>query len=122
MPWDDSQWDHQLRSFYQTLIALRRTSDALAYGGFQLLYTDADTLVYLRDTDNEQIIVVGYRGSDERAPQQLPIQHGAVADGTRFVEVFSGLEAIVTNGFLPLPVMQQGAAVWRVFSGNGAAQ
>jgi glycosidase len=115
-PWDESQWDQELRSFYKTLIALRRTSDALAHGGFQLLYTDADTLAFLRDTDDDQVIVVGYRGDDERPAQQLPVRHGGIANGTRFVEVFSAVEVIVAGGALPLPAMQKGAAIWRATS------
>jgi alpha-glucosidase len=114
MPWDDpAGWDTDLRVFYQTLIALRRNSPALAEGGFQILHTDADTVVYLRDHAAERVIVVAYRGPAARAAEALPVAHGAIPDGTRFTEVLTGVEAVVQAGHLPLPPMTQGAAIWR---------
>jgi alpha-glucosidase len=112
MPWDEARWDHDLRRFYQRLIALRRTSPALIDGGFHLLHTDGDTIAFMRDTDEQQIVVVGYRGSKTRSAQQLPAAHAALADGTLFRELFSGEQATVRDGALPLPPMEQGAAIW----------
>lgn len=118
MPWDTQHWDTELRSFYQTLITLRRTSDALASGGYQLLHTDADTIVFQRDTDAERIIVVGYRGTAKRPARRLPVGHGAIPDGTAFVEVFSSQTMVIEDGALPLPVMQQGPGLWRATIGE----
>jgi alpha-glucosidase len=114
MPWNEDQWDHDLLAFYRRLIALRRSSAALATGGFQMLYTDDDTVAFLRDTQDEQLIVVGYRGAEERAAGLLPVAYGAIPDGTRFTEVLTGAEAVVQDGHLPLPAMQQGPAIWSV--------
>jgi alpha-glucosidase len=113
MPWDQAQWDHDLLALYRRLSHLRRQSTALAVGGFQLLYTDADTVAYLRDVDQEQIVVVAYRGASERPAMPLFVAHGAIADGARFVEILSDAQAIVADGYLPLPSMTQGAAIWR---------
>lgn len=117
-----AQWDETLLAFYRTLIGLRRTSAALRQGGYQLLHTDADTIVFLRDTDAEQIVVVGYRGTAERPPEALPVRHGGIADGTAFTEGFTGQTAVVQNGTLPLPAMQQGPTIWQSVSGKSAAQ
>jgi len=116
MPWDEAQWNHDLLAFYRQLIALRRTSEALTVGGFQVLHADTDTVAFLRDTDQEQIIVVGYRGTAERPAQALPVAHGVIADGTQFVDVLSGAEVSVADGCLPLPPMQQGGMIWRSVS------
>jgi len=113
MPWNEDQWNHGLLAFYRQLIALRRESEALAVSGFQILHADDDTVAYLRDTEHEQIIMVGYRGAAERPAQQLPIAHGAIGDGTRFVDVLSGMEVITAGGCLPLPAMEQGGVIWR---------
>ncbi len=113
MPWDRSAWDEDLRAFYQTLIDLRRTSPALIAGGFQVLLAEENALAYLRDTDEEQIIVVGHRGLAARPAGSLPAACGAVADGTEFVELFSGARATVVNGYLPLPMMPAGVGIWR---------
>ncbi len=113
MVWDSNQWDAGLREYYQTLIKLRRTSPALIDGGFQILLTEENVLAYLRDTDEEQIIVIGNRGTAEYPAGALPLQHGAIADGTTFQELFSGQSSTVVNGSLPLPSLPTGVQIWR---------
>jgi len=113
MPWDRSSWDHDLRAFYQTLIKLRRTSPALIDGGFQVLLSEDDTFAYLRDSDHDRVVVVAHRGIVNRSAVPLPVSHGAIPDGTEFVEVISGARSTVVNGRLPLPEMSAGVLVWR---------
>ena len=116
MPWEESAWDMELRSFYQKLIALRKESSALIEGGFQVLLADDNTLAFLRDSENELLISVAFRGPGERAASGLSVAHGAVPDGMEFVELFSGRHARVENGFLPLHAMSPGGAVWQARS------
>jgi alpha-glucosidase len=111
MNWDRSTWDHDLRAYYQTLIHLRRSSSALIDGGFQILSVGDNSIAYLRDSDQEIIIVVANRQA--LAAGVLPIAHGAIADGTEFIEVLSGAQATVINGHLPLPSLPVGASIWR---------
>jgi alpha-glucosidase len=113
MPWEQTRWDEDLRAFYQKLIHLRRTSPALIDGGFQALLAEEDTLAYLRDTDDEQIIVVAQRGGAPRPSTPLPVWQGAVADGAVFSELFSEQRSVVTGGCLPLPAMPPGVSIWR---------
>jgi alpha-glucosidase len=113
MNWDRSTWDHDLRAFYQRLINLRKTSPALIDGGFQVLLVEENTFAYLRDSDREQIIVVAHRDAVNRSAGPLPVAHGAIPDGTEFVEVISGARATVENGHLPLPEMTAGVLIWR---------
>src|SRR4029077_16879429 len=58
MPWDPADWDLAQVGFLQTLIRFRVRSRALMTGGFQVLETGDDSLAFLRDTDEEQVIVV----------------------------------------------------------------
>jgi alpha-glucosidase len=113
MPWQRSAWDEELRSFYQALVRLRRASSALIRGGFQMLHIEEDTLAYLRDSNEEQLIVVGHRGPGTRPPGPLPVAHGALPDGTEFRELIGGGRATVTGGHLPLPAMKPGVMIWR---------
>lgn len=113
MPWDQSQWNQSLRQFYQALIALRRTSPALIEGGFQVLWVEDDSLAFLRDAEQESIIVVAHRGPAERSALDLPVAHGAIPDGTEFQELFSGRRSRVENGHLALGPLRVGAQVWR---------
>ena len=97
MNWDRLTWDHDLRAFYHKLINLRKTSPALIDGGFQVLSIEEDTFAYLRDSDHEFIVVVAYRGSANRSASPLPVAHGAIPDGTEFVDVINGVRASVVN-------------------------
>ncbi|HEX9114825.1 MAG TPA: maltodextrin glucosidase, partial [Anaerolineae bacterium] len=114
MPWDEAgQWDGELRSFYQALIRLRRSSPALIDGGFQVLAVESDAVAYLRDTDEEQIIVAGNRGPGTRPSGPLPVDHGAIPDGAEFQELLTGQRATVSGGCLPLPALPPGVQIWR---------
>jgi len=113
MVWDSTEWDSDLRAFYQTLIKLRRTSPALIDGGFQVLLVEENLLAYLRDTDEEKIIVIGNRGPEEVSAKLLPVDLGAIPNGMAFREIFSGQTSTVVNGSLPLPSLPVGAQVWQ---------
>jgi alpha-glucosidase len=113
MPWDRTEWDEDMRAFYQRLIALRKSSPALVDGGFQVLLAGGDTLAYLRDAEQEQLVIVGQRGPGVRPAGPLPVAHGAIPNGAEFVELFSGMRTIVVNGCLPLPAMSAGVAIWQ---------
>jgi alpha-glucosidase len=60
MHWNPDHWDQELYAYYQKLIALRRNSPALINGGFQVLLVEADTLVFLRDAEEEQMIIIAH--------------------------------------------------------------
>ncbi|RPI27904.1 MAG: DUF3459 domain-containing protein, partial [Chloroflexota bacterium] len=113
MLWERAAWNEDLLSFYRRLIELRQTSPALIDGGFQVLLCEQDCLAYLRDSDDEQLIVVGNRGPDERPAGPLPVAHGAIPDGTEFQEVMSGRRLSVVSGCLPLAALPTGVEIWR---------
>jgi alpha-glucosidase len=119
MEWDRAKWDMNLREFYQRLIRLRRESPALLDGGFQVLAVEENLLATLRDSDEEQIIVVGNRGPAIRPAGGLPVAHGGIPDGMIFTEIFSGAQAVVTNGHLPLAALPAGVQVWRSVRAQG---
>lgn len=113
MPWNEREWDHDLRALYQRLARLRRASPALREGGFQLLYASGHTLAYLREAPDERLIVVARRGDDGLAA--LPARHGGLPDGARLRDLLSGVETSVQGGWLPLAGLPGvGAQIWRV--------
>lgn len=113
MVWETDKWDHELRAFYQKLARLRQESRALKGGGFQVLFVEADALAYLRDADEEQVIVLVNRGPATRPGGAMPVAHGAVADRTVFEDVFTGSRVVVQEGHLPIPALSPGAQIWR---------
>lgn len=114
MTWDESRWNHNLLHFFRDLITLRRQSPALQRGGFQMLWLDDETFAYQRESSKDRIMVIAHRGETPRPAGTLPVAHGGIPDGTRFVEHFSHRQAIVENGMLPLPEIPQGAMLWQV--------
>jgi len=112
MIWDDNRWDHDLLDFHKRLIALRKESQTLQRGGFQMLLTEVNTLAYQREGKNGRFLIIAHRGKEKRPATPLPLHHADIADGTIFTEFFSGQQLTVINGALPLPVLPQGATLW----------
>ncbi|MEJ2748081.1 MAG: alpha-amylase family glycosyl hydrolase, partial [Anaerolineae bacterium] len=113
MVWEESRWDHNLLAFYKQLVRLRKETAVLQDGGFQMLAVETDTFAYQRASQTERILVIAHRGESPRPAHPLPVAHGGIADGTRFVELFSDVASTVANGALPLPELSQGAAIWQ---------
>jgi alpha-glucosidase len=113
MIWEPNRWDMDLRSFYRKLIQLRRTSAALINGGFQILSSEENTLAFMRDTEVEQILVIGNRGPGERPIRALSVWQGGIPDETRFREIFTGQTLTVQEGKLSLPVLPPGVQIWQ---------
>ena len=111
MIWDESRWDRGLHDYHRQLIHLRRRSAALQRGGFQVLLTDDDTIAYQRESLDERFLVIAHRAAAPRPAGALPVAHGGVADGTRFVDLTSGDTFTVRDGGLPLPPIAQGAVI-----------
>lgn len=112
MPWDEARWDHDLLELYRALTALRRRSPALQEGGFQMLSVEPDGFAFLREAPSQRVLAVAHRGERPRPAGPLEVAHGGVPDGTAFVEVPGGREAVVRGGALPLPEHPQGASLW----------
>jgi alpha-glucosidase len=112
MSWDPATWDHDLRAFYQSLARLRRAAPALVDGGFQVLLTEGDTLVFQRDHPAQVILVAAQRGRTYRPAFPLRVTDAAIPDGMEFEEFFSRQRRRVENGRFPLPDLAPGAQVW----------
>jgi alpha-glucosidase len=112
MPWDPARWDGDLLVFMRHLIRFRVGSDALCRGGFQVLEIGGDHLAFMRDTDAEWVVVIIGRGPGPRPAGPLPVRHGAIPDGIRFTESFTGATSTVRDGVLDLPATPPGAALW----------
>jgi alpha-glucosidase len=111
MPWD-TDWDLDHLAFVRALVRHRVDSPALTDGGFQVLEIGEDHVVFLRDTDDQQAIVVVVRGPASRPADPLAVAHGAVADGTTFEELLGGDRATVTAGRLEIGPTPPGVAIW----------
>ncbi|HET7571484.1 MAG TPA: glycoside hydrolase family 13 protein [Gaiellaceae bacterium] len=100
MPWDRiDTWDGPLFEEVRALVALRRSSDALARGGIRYVHVSDDAVAYLRESRSERLLCLA-----ARAPH------------TPVVVPFAGLETLygedARDGVLPA----DGPAfhVWRI--------
>jgi alpha-glucosidase len=73
MPWGRRDaWDEQLLAEYRRLIALRRSSPALARGGIRYVHVSADAIAYLRETREETLLCLAARAPHE--PVRVPFR------------------------------------------------
>jgi alpha-glucosidase len=112
MIWDRQQWNMSRREFYQTLMRLRRSSPALRWGGYQLLYAAHDTLAFQREAPEERLLIVARRKNDGLTA--LPVRHAGLPDGIHLRDVLTGAQAVVTHSMLPLDTLPSvGVQIWR---------
>jgi len=93
------------------LIALRRSSAALAYGGIRFAFVDEDVIAYLRESPGERLLCLASR--DEHEPVRLPL--GALE--SRGLESLYGAEAETAAGDVLLPATGPSFHVWRLTNG-----
>lgn len=112
MPWDDSQWDKDLRTFHQQVIAIRKNSHALQNGGFQILLAEGDLIAFQRESLQEKMIVIAYRGDDDMPAITLDMVKANIADGTTLTDLLTNAEYTVLNGKLTLAGLSHGQSLF----------
>ncbi len=112
MPWGNPEaWDARLLEVYRRLIALRRSSDALARGGCRWAHIDADCIAYVRETRSERLLCLASR--DAHAPLRLPL----ALLGARALETLYGGEPTLESGDAVLPADGPSFHLWRLSDG-----
>ena len=112
MPWSRPEtWDTTLLETFGKLIALRRSSDALARGGIRYAHVAEDAIAYLRETESERILCHASR--DAHAAVRLPLD----ALGSRGFETLYGADARVEGGDVVLAADGPSFNAWRLIDG-----
>jgi alpha-glucosidase len=112
MPWDrQASWDIPLLEEYRRLLALRRSSEALARGGIRYAFVDDDVIAYLREAPRERLLCLASRA--EHGPVRIPL--GAL--GCRALETAYGGEPLLSDGVAVLPAEGPSFHVWRLIDG-----
>jgi cyclomaltodextrinase len=109
-PWDETQWDQELRTFVRRCISLRRAHPALRRGEFNWLFAGQGVVAYLRKLGNEAVIVV-LNNSHRPVTLDMPVgEH--LPDGLCFQHAWQGGTATTRNGHLPgVPVAARSGVV-----------
>ena len=106
MPWDaPDTWDKPLLEQFRRLIALRRSSDALARGGVRFAHVSDDAIAFLRESPTERLLVLAARAS--HTPIVIPLD-------ARELEPLLGGEPVAVDGTAELPGDGPAFHVWRV--------
>jgi alpha-glucosidase len=109
MPWAHPEtWDDELLARYRELIALRRSSDALARGGIRYAHVSADAIAYLRETGSERLLCLAVRAPHDAV--RLPL----TSLGCRSLETLVGEDAEIDSGDAVLPGDGPAFHVWRL--------
>ena len=109
MPWERPEsWDHGLYEEYRRLIALRRSSPALATGGLRYAAVSADAIAYVRETRSERLLCLASRATHD--PVSLPLS----ALGCDGLETIHGGDAAHAEGDVILPGEGPAFSVWRL--------
>ncbi|MHB8628697.1 MAG: alpha-amylase family glycosyl hydrolase [Aggregatilineales bacterium] len=111
MPWNEREWDIDLRMYYQKLIGLRRVAPALQHGGYQELFASDGLLAFQRQSAEQRLIVVGYRGPALLATALIPVWHSGLRNGARLIDVLGNGEFVVENGAIRLNGLARGTAL-----------
>ena len=109
MPWDArGEWDEALLAEYRRLIALRRSSEALARGGIRYAHVGDDAIAYLRETPSERLLCLATRvsGPDVALPLDLL--------GAQGLDTLYGSDAAVRDGTAVLPGDGPAFSIWRL--------
>ncbi len=109
MLWDESQWDKGLYDLYRQAIHLRRTQPALIHGGFQILYAEQGIFAFMRQSPEQRLIIVGYRGLEAVDSVCIPIWHGGTDDHTVLRNLLGDEVFSVENGVIRFEKLETGA-------------
>lgn len=111
MPWDESEWDQQMLADFRKLIAVRNQSHALKHGGFKILHASGDAVAFLRESLQEKVIVVGYRGQKILLGLEVQASMCGLVDGDQLMDLISGATFTVAEGQVKFPPFRRGNAM-----------
>jgi|LSQX01.3.fsa_nt_gb alpha-glucosidase len=110
-PWNRDQWNQDLLNFYKCLIHLRKTSEVLAKGSFQVLSWDDDSFIFQRTFARKRMIVTANRkAADNSYSLKTPLINPP--GQTRLRGIFSGQHLILTPGEVKIPALGKGGEIW----------
>jgi glycosidase len=98
-PWDQTQWNSELRGFIKALTARRKTTPALRGGKFLPLLTGESTPAYaFARVLDEQRVIVAMNAGNEAANFTIPVSSLQLEDGRVLRSLLDQREAAVENG------------------------
>lgn len=106
LPWDT---EPRLADSYGVLARLRRTADPLVRGGLRWLHSNDESMIFIRETDEEALLILASRGDTV-----VHLPHTAVGHVTEAAVCFG--EAVAESLADAVQISSRGPsfAIWRV--------
>ena len=102
-------WDDETFTVFKDLIAVRSAHPALRRGGLRWLIALDDALGYLRETENERILVVA-----SRAPWSGALLPAALCGDSAPQTLYGGVDLRIACGAVVVPGEGPGIGIWRL--------
>ena len=84
-PWDDSNWNYELRNYTKAIIALRKEHPLLRRGAYHRLYSEGDVFAFARSLENRALIPVLNVGNE---PKKVAFSVAAFVNNRNPVVIF----------------------------------
>ena len=97
-PWDESKWDHDLRSFVKRCVRLRKDHPALRRGSYHRLHANDGVYVFARQLNGETLIIALNAAADTRVID-VPLNSPGLNDGA-LSDVWRGARVVIADGVL----------------------
>ncbi|MDQ7036208.1 MAG: alpha-amylase family glycosyl hydrolase [Anaerolineae bacterium] len=108
MTFDESEWDSDLLDFTKRLIQVRHSSHALKHGSFEVLFAAGDLVAFLRQSSEQTMIVVGYRGKKKLKKARIDIANTGLSNGIQLIDRLSAAQITIQKGKIRLPKLAHG--------------
>jgi cyclomaltodextrinase len=102
-PWDEQQWDHEQRTFMQTLITLRYRLPPLRRGNFRRVFEEDDqgVVVFSRSLEDQTAILM-LNSSEKTIQLALKQRDLGFSEGQTLSNALSGKEIAVSEGYIDI--------------------
>jgi len=97
-PWDESRWDHNLRSSIKTYANIRHENKVLRTGEYVPLFAEGRRLLVLRHLEGERMLIAFNAGGGDWELNVPVSDH--FENGVSFEDLLGGEEAAVEEGQL----------------------
>jgi glycosidase len=102
-PWDETEWNTDLRNYVQKLIAVRKAHVALRRGDLQQVYLSDEPPAYaFSRTIEEETILIVVNPSEETHHLRIPCQALGWADGQAVKDLLSNKRYTIVKEVLEL--------------------
>jgi len=113
IPWGRPEtWDTELLGAFRRLIALRRSSPALARGGIRYAHVGSDAILYLRESREERVLCLARRRTGE--PLRLTLEALGGTGLEPLAHEGQAEEARAEDGAIVLSGKGPGFQAWRI--------